>query len=86
MDNGWPKEDPVNPIMTSQMKYLISLKSEIRLALEKAMSGGKKKGKGGKGDAPEAQKKTAWLSLAIISQRCRFRFSNSYKTSLGTAT
>jgi len=63
MDNGWPKEDPVNPIMTSQMKYLISLKSEIRLALEKAMSGGKKKGKGGKGDAPEAPKENCMVVI-----------------------
>jgi len=46
MDNGWPEAGHVNSIMSAQMKFMIAMKSEIRLSLDKAMSGGKKKGKG----------------------------------------
>ena len=47
------------------MKYMTTLKSEIRLSLDKAMSGGKKKGKGGKGAAaaPEAPKENCIIAI-----------------------
>jgi hypothetical protein len=45
---GWPKvrEDEINRMQTSQFEYLIDSKHIIRLALEKAKTGGKNKKKG----------------------------------------
>ena len=43
MDNNWPEMGAINPMMTTQMKYLTTLKSEIRISLDKSMQGGKKK-------------------------------------------
>lgn len=43
MNNGWPQTGDINPMLSIQMKYLSTLKSEIRLSFDKAMSGGKKK-------------------------------------------
>ena len=53
MNNGWPEAAASDAILSTQMKYLEGLKREIRLSLDKAMSGGKKKGKKGKGAAEE---------------------------------
>ena len=54
MTNGWPEAGETDRALASQLKYLEGTKREIRLALEKAKSGGKKKGKGGK-NAPAAE-------------------------------
>ena len=45
---GWPKvrEDEVSHVQTSQFDYLNETKHIIRLALEKAKTGGKNKKKG----------------------------------------
>jgi len=53
--NGWPVAGDVNPTLSTQLKYLEGNKREIRLALDKAMTGGKKKGKGGKKGAAAAE-------------------------------
>ena len=54
MTNGWPEAGPTDRALASQLKYLEGTKREIRLALDKAKSGGKRKGKGGK-NAPAAE-------------------------------
>ena len=54
MTNGWPEAGPTDRALASQMKYLEGTKREIRLSLDKAKSGGKRKGKGGKNSAPAA--------------------------------
>ena len=53
MKNGWPEAGVTDKALAAQLKYLEGTKREICLALDKAKSGGKKKGKGGKG-APAA--------------------------------
>jgi len=67
LTNGWPESGEVIPLLTTQLKYLESNKREIRLALDKAMSGGKKKGKGGKKGAapaePEAPKEKCLIAI-----------------------
>lgn len=45
MNNGWPKAGPTDRALAAQLKYLDGTKREIRLALDKAKSGGKRKGK-----------------------------------------
>ena len=54
MDNGWPQAGPIDRALASQLKYLEGTKREIRLSLDKAKSGGKRKVKGGKNAAPVA--------------------------------
>ena len=49
MENGWPQWGASDAGLSSQLSYLEGLKREIRLALDKSMAGGKKKGKKGKG-------------------------------------
>jgi len=66
MDNGWPQVGPSEAGLSSKMKYLDGLKREIRLALDKAMAGGKKKGgKKGKGAQaePEAAKENCIIAI-----------------------
>lgn len=54
MNNGWPEAGPSDRALAAQLKYLEGTKREIRLSLDKAKSGGKRKGKGGK-NAPAAE-------------------------------
>jgi len=51
--NGWPQSNAFDRILSDQLGYMESVKRDVRLGLDKAMSGGKKKGKGGKNAAAE---------------------------------
>lgn len=52
IDQGWPKvEEPFNPLKRRMYEYIKSVKSNVRLAQEKAKGGGKKGGKAPKGGA-----------------------------------
>ena len=67
MNNGWPAGGDVSSSLTQQLKFLTTIKSELRLSLDKASAGGKKKGKGGKGGAaqaaPEAPKENCIIAI-----------------------
>lgn len=65
MNNGWPQFGASDSSLSTKLKYLDGLKREIRLSLDKSMAGGKKKGKGGKGQpaAPEAPKENCIIAI-----------------------
>lgn len=65
MDNGWPQAGPIDRALASQLKYLEGTKREIRLSLDKAKSGGKRKVKGGKNAAPVADTPMESCLIAI---------------------
>ena len=63
MDNGWPQMGPSDATLSAKIKYLDSQKREIRLALDKAMAGGKKKkGKGAQAE-PEGSKENCIIAI-----------------------
>ena len=66
VENGWPASGETSVAISQQLKYMNDLKSEIRQSLDKAMSGGKKKGKGGKNAAaaPETPKENCLVAIA----------------------
>ena len=53
MNNGWPQGGPTDRALTAQLKFLENTKREICLAVDKAKSGGKRKGKNAGGAAAE---------------------------------
>jgi len=55
MNNGWPQSGSTDRALASQLKYLETTKREVRLSLDKAKAGGKRKPKGGKNAAPVAE-------------------------------
>ena len=65
LNNGWPAGGDVSTSLTQQLKFLTSMKSELRLSLDKAAAGGKKKGKGkgGAQAAPEAPKENCIIAI-----------------------
>ena len=69
MTNGWPEAGPTDRALASKLKYLEGTKREIRLALDKAKSGGKRKGKGGK-NAPAAEE--------VPMESCIIAYAMSY--------
>lgn len=51
VNNGWPAAGPGSTDLSAKFKYLEAIKREIRLSFDRSMTGGKKKGKGGKNAA-----------------------------------
>ena len=51
ISNGWPQAPEGDKLLSEKLNYVEGVKREVRLGLDKAMSGGKKKGKGGKNAA-----------------------------------
>lgn len=56
--NGWMNlgDQPVDKNLSEVLSYVQEIKSSVRIANEKALTGGKKKGKAKKGAAPEEPK------------------------------
>lgn len=67
INNGWPEAGVYDTTTAAKLKYLEHVKHEIRVALEKAKSGGKK-GKGGKNAAPVEEAPKESCIMAIGSQ------------------
>ena len=71
--NGWPASTAGDNLLCEQLKYMESVKREVRLGLDKAMSGGKKKGKGGKNAAAEPAPAKENCILAIGTEYPAFQ-------------
>lgn len=73
INNGWPVSTAGDNQLSEQLKYMESVKREVRLGLDKAMSGGKKKGKGGKNAAAEPAPAKENCILAIGTEYPAFQ-------------
>lgn len=65
VNNGWPEPGIEDPDLSAKLKYMQAIKREIRLSFDRSMTGGKKKGKGGK-NAP-AQEAPAAKENCIVA-------------------
>ena len=65
LHNGWPESAAYDSHQATVLKYLETIKREIRLALDKSKQGGgkKKKGKGAAQAEPEAPKESCIIAI-----------------------